>query len=84
MTNFSVRQQSTWYRAKKIRQIGKAGGNYRTVVVRLNDVDVVMEADSGADVNIKDEHQFKAFIHRTNDKPTLTDSNICHNMRESY
>ena len=35
-----------------------------------------MEADSGADVNIMDEHQFKAFIHRTNDKPTLTDSNV--------
>ena len=35
-----------------------------------------MEADSGADINIMDEHQFKAFIHRTNDKPTLTDSNF--------
>ena len=35
-----------------------------------------MEADSGADVNIMDEHQFKAFIHRTNDKPTLTDSDV--------
>ena len=45
--------------AKKISQIGKDSGNYRTVVVRLNDVDVVMEADSGADVNIMDEHQFK-------------------------
>ena len=62
--------------AKKIREIGKDGGNYRTVAVRLNDVDVVMEADSGADVNIMDEHQFKAFIHRTNDKPTLTKSNV--------
>ena len=62
--------------AKKISQIGKDGCNYRTVVVRLNDVDVVMEADSGADVNIMDEHQFKAFIHRTNGKPTLTDSNV--------
>ena len=61
---------------KKISQIGKDSGNYRTVVVRLNDVDVVMEADSGAGVNIMDEHQFKAFIRRTNDKPTLTDSNV--------
>ena len=62
--------------AKKISQIGKDSGNYRTVVVRLNDVNVVMEADSGADVNIMDEHQFKAFINRTNDNPTLTDSNV--------
>ena len=61
--------------AKKIREIGKDGGNYRTVAVRLNDVDVVMEADSGADVNIMDEHQFKAFIHRTNE-PTLTKSSV--------
>ena len=35
-----------------------------------------MEADSGADVNIMDEHQFKAFINRTNDKPTLTKSDV--------
>ena len=62
--------------AKKIREIGKDRGNYQTVAVRLNDVDVVMEADSGADVNIMDEHQFKAFIHRTNDKPTFTKSNV--------
>ena len=55
--------------AKKIGEIGKDSGNYRTVTVRLNDVDVLMEADSGADVNIMDEHQFKAFIHRTYDKP---------------
>ena len=44
--------------AKKIREIGKDGGNYQTLTVRLNDVDV--EADSGADVNIMDKHQFKA------------------------
>ena len=35
-----------------------------------------MEADSGADVNIMDEHPFKAFIHRTNGKSTLTDSYV--------
>ena len=40
--------------AKKIRVMGKNGDDYRTVMVRLNDVDVLMEADSGADVNIMD------------------------------
>ena len=35
-----------------------------------------MEGDSGGDVNIMDEHQLKAFIHRMNDKPTLTKSNV--------
>lgn len=62
--------------AKKIRVIGKNGDDYRTVLVRLNDVDVLMEADSGADVNIMDEHQFKAFSHRTHDKPILANSNV--------
>lgn len=62
--------------AKKIRVIGKNGDDYRTVMVRLNDVDVLMEADSGADVNIMDEHQFKAFSHRTHDKPILANSNV--------
>ena len=62
--------------AKKIRVIGKNGDDYRTDMVRLNDVDVLMEADSGADVNIMDEHQFKAFSHRTHDKPILANSNV--------
>ena len=35
-----------------------------------------MEADSGVDVNIMDEHQFKAFSHRTHDKPILANSNV--------
>ena len=57
--------------AKKIRVIEKNGDDYRTVMVRLNDVDALMEPDSGADVNIMDEHQFKAFSHRTYDNQTL-------------
>ena len=76
MTIFFSQAAEHLAQAKEISQIGKDSGNYRTVVVRLNDVDAVMEADSGADVNIMDEHQFRAFIHRTNEKPTLTDSNV--------
>lgn len=30
----------------------------------------------GADVTIMDEHQFKAFTHRTHDKPILANSNV--------
>lgn len=48
----------------------------RTVTVRLNDVDVQIEADSGADVNLMDKHQFKAFVHRTREKPNLQPSRI--------
>ena len=62
--------------AKEIRVIGKNGDDYRTVIVRLNDVDILMVADSGADVNIMDEHQFKSFSHRTHDKPILANSNV--------
>ena len=41
------------------------------MTVRLNDVDIRMEPDSGAEVNLMDEHQFQALLHRTNEKPTL-------------
>ena len=44
--------------------------------MKLNDVDVQMEADSGADVNIMDEHQFKAFVRRSSDKRVLQPSNV--------
>ena len=44
--------------------------------MKLNDVDVQMEADSGAHVNILDEHQFKAFVHRSSDTPVLQPSNV--------
>ncbi|CAH3177125.1 unnamed protein product [Porites lobata] len=62
--------------AKKVKQIGGVGTTSRCVKVKLNDVDVQMEADSGADVNIMDEHQFKAFVHRSCDKPVLQPSNV--------
>ena len=62
--------------ARKVKQSGKESTTGRTVRVKLNDVDVQMEADSGADVNIMDEHQFKAFVHRTNNKPVLQSSNV--------
>ena len=48
----------------------------RCVKVKLNDVDVQMEVDSGADVNIMDEHQFKALVHRSSVKPVLQPSNV--------
>ena len=41
------------------------------MTVRLHDVNIRMEPDSGAEVNLMDEHQFQALLHRTNHKPTL-------------
>ena len=53
----------------------------RCVQVKLNDVDVQMEADSGADVNIMDEHQLTSWTrtnlrHRLRVKPALQPSNV--------
>lgn len=45
-----------------------------TVHVRLDDVNVRVEPDSGADVNLMDEHQFQALVNRSNNKPTLKSS----------
>ena len=42
--------------------------------VRLDDIDINAEPDSGADVKVMDEHQFKALIHRTAHKLTLQPS----------
>ena len=47
-------------------------GNYRkTVILRIDDVDMRVEPNSGAGVNLMDEHQFKALVHRSNKKITL-------------
>ena len=51
------------------------GTTSRCVKVKLNDVDVQMEANSGADVNIMDEHKFKAFVHRSSDRERVIGRN---------
>ena len=60
----------------RCKQIGGVDTTSRCVRVKLNDVDVQMEADSGTDVNIMDEHQFKAVVHRSSDKPVLQPCNV--------
>ena len=61
---------------KKVREIGGVSTTSRCVKVKLNDVDLQMEVDGGADVNIIDEHQFEAFVHRSSVKPVLQPSNM--------
>ena len=48
--------------AKNIKSVKEYN---KTISLRLDDVDLRIEPDSGADVNIIDEHQFKAFVHRS-------------------
>ena len=43
----------------------------KTADIRTIDVDVRMEPDSGADVNLMREHQYKALQNRSRKKPTL-------------
>ena len=62
--------------AKKVKEIGGVSTTSRCVKVKLNDVDVQMEADSGADVNIMNEHQIKALVCRSSVKPALQPSNV--------
>ncbi len=60
----------------KIRKIKKSGHTSDTVVVRLGDVDVRAEPDSGAEVNLMDEHQFKALVHRSEENVLLQPSKV--------
>eukprot|EP00794_Sanderia_malayensis_P020867 gene20867-22919_t len=50
---------------KDVKKLQVPDSDCKIVVLRLNDVDMKVEPDSGADVNLMDEHQFKALAHRT-------------------
>ena len=54
---------------KQVKKI-KTDGEDRTVSVKIEDGDVRAEPDSGAEVNVIDEHQFKALTNRSNVKLT--------------
>ena len=66
---------------KKIKQ--QNVNDSKTLMVQIDDVDVRVEPDSGADVNIMDEHQFKALINRSNNHPTLAQSKTKLNTLQS-
>ncbi|CAC5388769.1 unnamed protein product [Mytilus coruscus] len=48
----------------------------KTVTVRIDDLDVKVEPDSGADVNVMDENQFLTFQKKTYGNPVLEKSKI--------
>ena len=60
---------------KQLKKI-KTDGEDRTVSVKIGDVDVRAESDSRAEVNVMDEHQFKALTNRSNVKLTLQSSRV--------
>ena len=63
---------------RHLRQVKKikTDGEDRTVSVKIEDVDVRAEQDSGAEVNVMDEHQFKGLTNRSSLKLTLQPSRI--------
>jgi len=61
---------------KRIRNIKNEDEQSKMITLRIIDVDVKIEPDSGADVNIMDEHQFKALVHRSQTKIHLQKSRV--------
>ena len=60
----------------QMRKVQSISNISKTVSLSMNDVDVRVEPNSGANVNIMDEHQFKALINRSVEKPMLEFSKI--------
>ncbi len=61
----------------QLRKIKKINHNSSTTVqVTLADLDIYAEADSGAEVNVMDEFQHRAILHRSKEDVTLRPSNV--------
>lgn len=54
----------------------KADGEYKTVSVKIEDVHVRAQPDSRAEVDVLDEHQFKALTNRSSMKLALQPSRV--------
>ncbi|CAG2253961.1 unnamed protein product [Mytilus edulis] len=61
---------------RKVKTIQGVRDIEKTVTVRIDDVDVRVEPDSGADVNVMDENQFVKFQSKTYGSPVLEKSKI--------
>ena len=60
----------------QIKKVKISSGMSKTVALKMNEIDVRVEPDSGADVNLMDEYQFKALLHRSEMKPALQSSQM--------
>ena len=59
-----------------IKRIKKRYSLEKTVPLMINDISIRAEPDSGADVNVMDEFQFRALMHRSAEQMKLKDSKI--------
>ena len=60
------------------KKVTDTQGSENEMLVRFDNVDVKLKvkADSGAEVNLMEGHQFKAFTNRTKNKPLIKSRNI--------
>ena len=61
---------------EQVKPVKKISNSSVTVPVIVDDVEVRVEPDTGADENIMDEHQYKAFIHRSKTNVILSESKV--------
>ena len=59
---------------KSIKRVRKAYGLEKTIPLMVNDIHIRAEPDTGADVNVMDEYQYKALLHRSESKMELQKS----------
>ena len=55
----------------QIKIIKRKYGLEKTVPLMVNDINIRAETDSGTDVNVMDEHQYRALLHRSDCKMDL-------------
>ena len=60
----------------QIKHLKKINSREKTLPVHIGNVRTWVEPDTGADVNLMDEHQFKGLNHRSTEEVTLQNSNI--------
>lgn len=49
----------------QIKSVKKRYGLEKTIPLMVNDLHIRAEPDTGADVNVMDEHQYRALLHRS-------------------
>ena len=59
-----------------IKRIKKRYSLEKTVPLMINDISIRADPDSSADVNVMDEFQFRALLHRSAEQMKLKDSKI--------
>ena len=71
MMSFSFKQCGTWNNLRKSNPPYSEG---KTLTIKIDGVSVELESNSGVEMNVMDEHQFKSLMHRVSQKLALTPS----------